>query len=41
MTNSQYIINADLRKYLNQEESKSDNIIDFETKDNELPETAT
>ncbi|MDB1703857.1 AbiH family protein, partial [Enterococcus casseliflavus] len=41
VTNSQYIINADLRKYLNQVESKSDNIIDFETKDNKLPETAT
>lgn len=41
VTNSHYIINADLRKYLNQVESKSDNIIDFETKDNKLPETAT
>lgn len=40
-TNSQYIINADLRKYLNPVESKSDNIIDFETKDNKLSETAT
>ncbi|MEI1233530.1 AbiH family protein [Enterococcus mundtii] len=41
VTNSQYIINADLRKYLNPVESKSDNIIDFETKDNKLSETAT
>lgn len=41
VTNSQYIINADLRKYLNPVESESDNIIDFETKDNKLSETAT
>lgn len=41
MTNSQYIVNADLRKYLNQVESKKDNIIDFETKDNKLSEKAT
>lgn len=41
VTNSQYIINADLRKYLNPVEIKSDNIIDFETKDNKLSETAT
>ncbi|EOE6429163.1 AbiH family protein [Enterococcus gallinarum] len=41
VTNSQYIVNADLRKYLNQVENKKDNIIDFETKDNKLSETAT
>lgn len=41
VTNSQYIINADLRKYLNSVESKSDSIIDFETKDNKLSKTAT
>ncbi|EOS8082942.1 hypothetical protein DQ196_RS01170 [Enterococcus hirae] len=41
VTNSEYIINADLRKYLNQFESKQDNIIDFETQDNKLSETAT
>ncbi|MFS0935475.1 AbiH family protein [Enterococcus casseliflavus] len=41
VTNSQYIINADLRKYLNPVESKSDSIIDFETKDNKLSKTAT
>ncbi|EMF0260810.1 hypothetical protein V1268_001089 [Enterococcus hirae] len=41
VTNSQYIVNADLRKYLNQVESKKDNIIDFETKDNKLSEKAT
>ncbi|WP_270782886.1 AbiH family protein [Enterococcus lactis] len=41
VTNSQYIINADLRKYLNPVESKSDNIIDFETKDNKLSEITT
>lgn len=41
VTNSEYIINADLRKYLNQVDSKKDNIIDFETKDNELSEKAT
>ena len=41
VTNSQFIINADLRKYLNQVEGKSDNIIDFETKDNKLSETST
>jgi len=41
VTNSQYIINADLRKYLNPVEIKSGTIIDFETKDNKLSETAT
>lgn len=41
VTNSEYIINADLRKYLNQFESKQDNIIYFETQDNKLSETAT
>lgn len=41
VTNSQFIINADLRKYLNPVESKSGTIIDFETKDNKLSETAT
>lgn len=41
MTNSPYIVNADLRKYLNQIENKTDNIIDFETKDNKLSETTT
>ncbi|HCR3481703.1 TPA: hypothetical protein ON589_002670, partial [Enterococcus faecalis] len=41
VTNSPYIVNVDLRKYLNQVENKTDNIIDFETKDNKLPETAT
>lgn len=38
---SPYIVNADLRKYLNQIGSKTDNIIDFGTKDIELSETAT
>lgn len=41
VTNSQHIINANLRKYLNQVESKKDNIVDFETKDNKISETAT
>lgn len=38
---SPYIVNADLRKCLNQIGSKIDNIIDFGTKGIELSETAT
>jgi hypothetical protein len=41
VTNSEYIINTDLKKYLNQVENKKDNIIDFETKDNKISEKAT
>ncbi|MFC0232845.1 AbiH family protein [Vagococcus entomophilus] len=41
VTNSPYIVNVDLRKYLNQIENNTDNIIDFEIKDNKLPEEAT
>ena len=33
VTNSQYITNVDLSKYLNQDKNKSNNIIDFEAKD--------
>ncbi|MCJ1990222.1 AbiH family protein [Lactococcus carnosus] len=33
VTNSQYIMNVDLGKYLNLDKNKSDNIIDFEAKD--------
>ena len=33
VTNSQYIMNVDLSKYLNQDKNKSNNIIDFEAKD--------
>ena len=34
VTNSEYIMKADLSKYLNQDKNKSDNVIDIETKDN-------